>query len=40
MMKLKILMNANPSAFTRPDDVVKLQLIVITSGNQAKLILH
>ena len=27
---------ANPSAFTRPDDVVKLQLIVITSGNQAK----
>ena len=26
----------NPSAFTRPDDVVKLQLIVITSGNQAK----
>ena len=28
--------DANPSAFTRPDDVVKLQLIVITSGNQAK----
>ena len=26
--------DANPSAFTRPDDVVKL--IVITSGNQAK----
>ena len=28
--------DANPSAFTRPDDVGKLQLIVITSGNQAK----
>lgn len=28
--------DANPAAFTRPDDVVKLQLIGITSGDQAK----
>ena len=28
--------DANPAAFTRPDDVVKLQLVGITSGNQAK----
>ena len=28
--------DANPAAFTRADDVVKLQLIGITSGDQAK----
>ena len=28
--------DANPAAFTRTDDVVKLQLIGITSGDQAK----
>ena len=28
--------DANPAAFTRPDDVVKLQLVGITSGDQAK----
>ncbi len=28
--------DGNPSNFTRPDDVVKLQLVIIASGDQAK----
>ncbi len=28
--------DANPGSFTRPDDVVKLQLVIIASGDQAK----